>query len=103
MPEWVTLAEVRVAVGGKRVDARIEGRYLAMEELEGGDEVELTFPLPERTLYRVLGRRPFKLTLKGSNVVAIDPPGVAYPLYRSQPSGRLTEKACFIPSKKVIW
>jgi hypothetical protein len=50
-----------------------------------------------------LGRRPYKLTLRGSNVVAIDPPGVAYPLYQRQPAGKLVEKACFVPSKKVIW
>jgi hypothetical protein len=36
-------------------------------------------------------------------VVAIDPPGVAYPLYQHQPTGKLVEKACFIPAKNVIW
>jgi hypothetical protein len=103
MPEWVTLGEVSAAVGREKADTRIEGRYVAIGGLKAGDEVELTFPVPERTLYRVLGRRPYKLTLRGSNVVAIDPSGVAYPLYQRQPTGKLVEKNRFVPSKRVIW
>ncbi len=103
MPEWVTLSEVNAAVRGQKAEVRIKGRYLVVEGLKAGDEVELAFPVPERTLYRVLGRRPCKLTLRGSNVVAIDPPGLACPLYQHQPTGKLVERDCFIPSKKVIW
>ena len=103
LPEWVEFSAVNTTVGGRKAEARLQGRYLAIEGLSAGDEVELTFPIPERTLHRVLGRRPYKLTLRGSNVVAIDPPGIAYPLYQRQPTGKLVEKSCFIPSKKVIW
>jgi len=103
LPEWVELSAVNAAVGGRKTEARLQGRYLAIEGLKEGNEVEVTFPVPERTLHRVLGRRPYKLTLRGSNVVAIDPPGIACPLYQRQPTGKLVEKACFIPSKKVIW
>ena len=103
LPEWVASSEVNAAVGGQKAETRFQGRYLAIEGLKAGDEVDLTFPVPERTLWRVLGRRPYKLTLRGSSVVAIDPSGVAYPLYQRQPAGKLVEKACFVPSKKVIW
>jgi hypothetical protein len=103
MPEWVTLGEVSAAVGREKADTHLEGRYVAIGGLKAGDEVELTFPVPERTLHRVLGRRPYKLTLRGSNVVAIDPSGVACPLYQRQPTGKLVGKTCFVPSKKVIW
>jgi DUF1680 family protein len=103
LPEWVASSDVNTTVGRQKVEPRVQGRYAAFEGLKAGDEVELTFPVPERTLHRVLGRRPYKLTLKGSNVVAIDPPGVACPLYQCQPTGKLMEKACFIPSRKVIW
>jgi len=101
--EWVTLGEVSAAVGREKADTRPEGRYVAIGGLKAGDEVELTFPVPERTLHRVLGRRPYKLTLRGSNVVAMDPSGVAYPLYQHQPTGKLVGKTCFVPSKRVIW
>jgi hypothetical protein len=103
LPEWVTSSAVNTTVGRQPVKPSSLGRYLAIEGLQAGDEIELTFPVPERTLHRVLGRRPYKLTIKGSNVVAIDPPGVACPLYQRQPTGKLVEKACFVPSKKVIW
>ena len=65
--------------------------------------MSIEFPVPERTVHRVLGRRPYKLTLRGSNVVAIDPPGLAYPLYDDMPSGKLVEKERFVPSRKVTW
>ena len=103
LPEWLEFSAVNTTVGGKKAETRLQGRYLAVEGVTAGDEVELTFPVPDRTLHRVLGRRPYKLTLRGSNVVAIDPPGIVCPLYQRQPTGKLVEKACFIPSKKVIW
>ncbi len=72
--------------------------------LKRGDTVDLTFPLPERTIYRVLGEVPYKLVLRGSNVVSIDPEGTAYPLYQNRPTGKLVRKARFLPSTSgIIW
>ena len=55
-------------------------------------------------MHQVIGEIPYKLVLRGSNVVSIDPKGVAYPLYEDQPVGKLTKKARFIPRiRDVIW
>jgi hypothetical protein len=103
MPEWVDLGRVQLWVANKKKDHEIDGRYIVATDLQSGDEVTLEFPVPERTIHRVIGRRPYKLTLRGSNVVEIDPPGVVYPLYRDQPKGKLIPKTRFIPATKVTW
>ena len=103
MPEWVDLSKVSVRIGKRKVRAPRDGRLVSIPRLRPKDEVTIEFPVPERTVHRVLGRRPYKLTLRGSNVVAIDPPGVIYPLYQDMPKGKLVEKERFVPSRKVIW
>ena len=99
------LSEVAVAIG-KAEGPRRDGwkrQLIRVSRLRPNDEVSIEFPMPERTLHRVIGRRPYKLTLRGSNVVAIDPPGVIYPLYQDAPKGDLVERERFVPSRKVIW
>ena len=104
MPEWCAPAEVQVSVNGQPSRALVEGHFVQVGFLKPGDEVTLTFPVPERTLHRVIGEIPYKLVLRGSNVVSIDPKGVACPLYENQPVGKLTKKARFIPKiREVIW
>ena len=103
MPEWVDLNRVRVTVRGKEVSLKTRGRYVVLAGLRPGDVVGLTLPVPERVIHRVIGRRPYRLTLRGSQVVAIDPPGVAYPLYQNQPQGKPIQKTRFVPAKKLIW
>ncbi|MDP6439762.1 MAG: glycoside hydrolase family 127 protein [Candidatus Brocadiia bacterium] len=113
MPEWCDPAGVQVSVGdesrwavqppvanGGACGARAvaEGRFLKMAWLRPGDRVTLTFPVPERVVHRAIGEAPFKLVLRGSNVVSIDPKGTACPLYESTPTGELVTKTRFIPA-----
>ena len=97
MPEWCDPAGVQVSVGDERHGAVVEGRFLKMAWLRPGDRVTLTFPVPERIVHRAIGEAPFKLVLRGSNVVSIDPKGTACPLYESTPTGKLVPKTRFIP------
>ncbi|MSO22285.1 MAG: hypothetical protein EXQ58_03330 [Acidobacteria bacterium] len=103
LPEWVKLNEVRVEVDAKKAEHKLDGRYVSIDKLKSGQEVALRFSVAERTMYRAIGRRPYKLTIRGSDVVSIDPPGIAYPLYQDKAQGQLVEKARFVPAKKVIW
>jgi hypothetical protein len=103
MPEWVNLRDVAVSIRDRRVDAQAEGRYLRIENLQPEDRVVFTFPVPERSVNRVIARWPYRLTVRGSQVVAIDPPGRGYPLYQEQPQGKLVEKERFVATAKVIW
>jgi hypothetical protein len=72
--------------------------------LKPGDRVTLSFPVPECVIHRVIGEMPYKLVLRGSDVVAIDPKGTAYPLYEDKPSGKLIKKTRFIPRiVDLVW
>ena len=103
MSEWIRLSEVATFVNGRSVEPKREGRYLAVSSLSPHDEVVFTFPVVDRKINRVIARWPYRLTLRGSQVVGIDPPGKGYPLYREQPQGKLIEKQRFVAAKKVIW
>lgn len=104
VPEWCDPNQVRVQVGKDMVKTMVEGRYLHLYSLKPGDEVTFSFSVPTRVVHRVLGEIPYKLTLKGSNVINIDPKGVAYPLYQNQPTGKLIKKTRFIPrGPELTW
>ncbi|MFH1574180.1 MAG: hypothetical protein ABIG68_09360, partial [Acidobacteriota bacterium] len=104
MPEWSDPLTVRVQVGEQPRRAVAEGRWVKVGWLRPGDRVTLTFPVPERTVHRVIGEVPYKLVLRGSNVVSINPGGVGCPLYERQPRGRLIQKTRFVPrTSAIIW
>lgn len=103
MPGWVKPSEVRITGGGARAAAGWEGQELDLGRLGPGVTVSLTFPVPERTFFRLIFNSPYKLTMRGANVVAIEPRGEACPLYEQQPTGALVTKSRFIPSKRVLW
>ena len=104
LPEWCQPATVGVRVGEESRKAQVEGQYLRVRGLRAGEHVTLRFPLPERTLHRVIGEFAYKLKLRGANVVSIDPKGIGYPLYARQPIGELLRRTRFIPrAGQLIW
>jgi hypothetical protein len=104
IPAWCKPDDLTVAVSGNIVRCTQVGRYVRIEPLKPGDTVEVTFPMLEQTVTRVIGDLPFTLKLRGANVVDIDPPGAAIPLYTHLPTGVLVEKSRFIPAKRgIIW
>ncbi|MBC8427737.1 glycoside hydrolase family 127 protein [bacterium] len=104
MPEWCNPGDVQVSVGSESRKPLIEGRFVRVAWLNEGDQVTLKFPVPKRVVHRVIGEIPYKLVLRGSNVISIDPKGVALPLYEKQPTGKDIRKTRFIPQvKQLIW
>ena len=104
MPEWCSLDDVQVTVGNRPCRYVTDGRYVKISLLNPGDEVAITFPVPEQDVHRVIGEIPYKLTMRGSDVVAIDPKGVALPLYENRSSGKPVQKTRFIPEiRNIIW
>jgi hypothetical protein len=104
MPEWCDPRGVRATLGGKQVETQVDGRYLRIDGTRPGDMLTLTFAVPERTTHRVVGEIPYKLTLRGSNVVGIDPRGEVYPLYERQPSGKTVPNNRFVPDiGQIVW
>jgi DUF1680 family protein len=104
MPEWCSLAGLALRVNDRPRTPLIEGLWVRLGWLSPGDIVSVTFPVPERTVHRVLGEVPYALVLRGSSVVSISPPGVAYPLYADQPKGRLVTKTrCVASAPAILW
>ena len=104
IPAWCDPTQLQISVSGmtrRRVNV---GRSLYIDQLSPGDLVEITFPMTEEVVTRLIGDLPFRLTLRGSNVVDIDPKGTGIPLYTHLPKGELVEKERFIPEwRKIIW
>ena len=84
VPDWADKSNVRVRAGEKLRPARWAGRYLEVGECTPRSKVSITFPISERTQQETIGARPYTLTLKGNDVVAIDPPGKYCPYYQRQ-------------------
>ena len=104
MPEWCDLDSVETTVEDRPHHYSIDGRYVRMGWLKPGDQVKLTFPVPERVVHRVIGEIPYKLTMRGSDVISIDPKGTALPLYENKPTGKTIKKTRFISElKNIIW
>ena len=84
IPDGVDQRKVKVLMGKKQHAPQWAGRYLEVGSCAPGDKVTITFPLTERTQRETIGARPYTLTLKGNDVVAIDPPGKYCPYYQRE-------------------
>ena len=83
---------------------KVKDRYVHVDMLKPGDTITLTLDMPTSTIHRVIGSIPYKLTIRGSNVVDIDPKGIACPLFENQSTGKLIRKTRFIPkTTSIIW
>ncbi len=83
-PEWVASGsgEITCTVGGEPRPLTWSGRYLELGAGKAGDNFKLLFPIRTRQVQTQIGRRPYTLTIKGTTVIAIDPPGKRIPLYQ---------------------
>lgn len=104
MPDWVAMQQVSVETNGTPLPVHQSGRYVQVEGLTPGTTIQIGFPVPERTIHRVIGEIPYKLALRGANVVSIEPKGIAYPLYADQPTGNTVRKERFVPKRQaLVW
>lgn len=101
IPEWSNTKSVHIQ-GANEV--RINGKYLGISNLSKGQIITVNFILPEKVIHRVIGERPYKLTLKGSEVTSIYPRGTVYPLFNKNRNLGLISKPNFISNKqRIIW
>ena len=104
MPGWADMSGVKACINGKHIHTQFKGRYIFIRRAVKGDVIDISFPMPEEeTVTHIIGERPYRLTVKGSNVVRIDPPGIVQPFYTKHPEGKLMEKDRFVTDKRIIW
>ena len=92
IPEWVRPGEAACAilpkggctarVGGGEHRLEWEGRYAVVGAVSKGDAVQISFPIAVRVKEVDIEKRHYILTLRGNDVVNIDPPGRFCPFYQ---------------------
>lgn len=107
LPEWVQPEKARCAVDGMVRELSVDGRYVRVGQLKPGDQVELTFPIVERTDTVIIEKHKYRLIRRGNEVVHIEPPGRNRPLYqrghyRSE-TALWKQIARFVPREEIGW
>jgi hypothetical protein len=80
LPAWAAIDQVIVKIDGKTVTPKSEGRYLAAP-VRAGSVLTLEMPIGERTEKVMVAAKDYTLTIRGHDVVKIDPPGKWRPLF----------------------
>ena len=107
LAEWVEAEEAKCTVNGKRIKARMEGRYLVAGPVHPGDTVVVEFPIYERTETIIVEQKQYTIILRGNDAVAINPQGSNGPFYRRghyRMGETLWRKATrFVPDEEIKW
>jgi len=80
IPEWTSPEDCRCTVNGEDVPPKWDGRYLVVQG-RNGDEVKLHCPIEERTETRTIMGKDYRVTVRGNEIVDIDPGGEYCPIF----------------------
>ena len=107
IPAWTERDQVTCQVNGEKRNLLWAENYIRVEGLTQGDEITVEFPMREFTVFKEIGERTYKLTIKGNTVINIDPEGTIYPLYQREhyrnneaPRKKVTR---FVPADTINW
>ena len=107
MPEWVAREQVSCTVDGQPRDVSWRGAYVRLGPLAPGASVSIRFPITERAERIHIQKRAYSVVRRGSEVVAIEPPGTIDPLYqRSHYRDGVTlwkNTDRFVPNENLYW
>lgn len=85
LPGFASPEQSQAWVDGQPVSVQWEGRYVLFPGLSAGQQVALSYPLPQsRRTYHVAGK-DYTADWLGNVVVEISPPGTHHPTYRRRP------------------
>jgi hypothetical protein len=108
-PEWIESASRQLSstINGSPRELRWEGRYVNVGAANPGETIDLTFPIPTRTVQETLGTVRYTLEIKGNTVVSIDPPGKFGALYERAnyklPQAPFRKVQRFVPEEHLDW
>ena len=72
IPEWTDHAKVTCNVDGTERSFTWSGDYVQVGGLKPGAVATIEFPIRERTLFRLIGDIPYKVTIRGNTVVDME-------------------------------
>ena len=107
MPEWVVGSDVSILVNGKSRKVDVQGRYVLVGKVKPDDKVKMSFPISVREETVTVEGEKYTLTLKGNDVVIIDPPGQYCPLYQrgdvlKKDKAPMKTKARFVSDESIL-
>ena len=76
--EWIDKSMVGCRVDGKQTDFTWDGNYVVFCELKENQVATILFPIAERTEDFETNGLKYRVTFRGADVVAIDPPDSGY-------------------------
>jgi hypothetical protein len=108
MPQWVDgdSDQLSCAINGNQQSIKWHGRYLEIGPAKPRDRITVKFPISEQTVHDTIGGVAYRLEIRGSTVIAIDPPGRNGPLYerayyRQPMRWRIVDR--FVPESEIAW
>jgi hypothetical protein len=81
LPEWVKSGQFDCQIDGTRHEVGYDGRYAVVGPVSAKAVVQVRFPIGERVEAVDIEKQRYILTIKGNDVVDIDPPGRFCPYY----------------------
>ena len=107
IPEWVAPEQASCRVRGESKALEWEGRYCSAGGAEPGDTVSLSFPIAAEDKRVWVEKEALMYTVKGNDVIGVDPPGVDAPIYRREHfranTTRWKKVTRFAPEKSFRW
>jgi hypothetical protein len=107
IPEWVKPGETKVRVDDVDRLSTWDGRYVVVGQVAPHNRVTLTFPISERIEKMRIQGKDYTLTVKGNDVVRIDPPGRYCPLYQRgkyrDKNVHLAKMERFVAKQQLEW
>jgi len=78
IPDFLQSKDLKIEANGNPVEARVWGNYVEISERPAGEELKVSYPLPLSIEVETIGNPGFrqynyKVTWKGSTVVAMEP------------------------------
>ena len=107
IPGWVNLDDVRCTANGSDRRTGTNGRYVGLGQVQSGDVVTLSFPVSDTEKLLEIEKRFYQVTMRGADVVHIDPPGVRGPFYQRDHyrtgQTRTRKVHRFVADETVLW
>ncbi len=107
IPDWVEPAQATATVDDQARPIQWDGRYAGLGQVAAGQIARLTFPIAERVQAVDIEKQHYILTIKGHDVVSIDPPGRFCPFYQRdvyrEHVVRWRRATRFVSDEQIYW
>ena len=107
IPEWADLEKTQCKMNEEDIKPEWDGRYAVIGEVSPGDSVIITLPVSERDEKVNSQDKDYVFTVKGNDIVHVEPQGIFHPLYQREKyrQGQTKWKSVerFVTDKALSW